>query len=415
MNSNRRLALALGVLVLLALLAFAGRARVAPTAVSPGDALEVMVTSADDLGPGSLREALFIAASASGRASVVIKARKVVLRTALPPLTNPHGVRIWAESPAGEIDAQAMPAGPVFDVAAGNTTLSGLVLSNCQGSAVLLRAAHFHLQSTTLRSCDVGLDVAANAEGVLVEQDHFEDDRIGIRFVVPNHDTTVTGNTFVRSREAGLWAVRGAPDGDATAITVRQNHFTRGRAGVVAGNIGLLVDNNDFVANAPDGALHLLGAGAVVRGNRIGGPADRGLVAENARQATIEGNTFSGFDNYAVTLRSSGDAQLRGNHIEGCGYGIAFVLGETGHPATATDNIIVAPRYHGIDVIGDSPVLRNNQVLQPQALALHVEDLRAADGQTVRSHPVLEGNNFLADSLQPVAAMAPARKGRASE
>jgi hypothetical protein len=45
-------------------------------------------------------------------------------------------------------------------------------------------------------------------------------------------------------------------------------------------------------------------------------------------------------------------------------------------------------------VIGDSPILRRNQVLRAHAYALHVEDFQVPNGQKVLSHPFLDNNSF---------------------
>jgi hypothetical protein len=86
---------------------------------------------------------------------------------------------------------------------------------------------------------------------------------------------------------------------------------------------------------------------------------------------------------------------------------MAFVLGDPHRPSTAADNTIIAPQFNGIDVIGDSPVLRNNQVLQPRAYALHVADFEQPNGAKVLAHPTLENNNFRAAS--PAVAAGEAR------
>jgi hypothetical protein len=402
MNANKRIALAAGTFLLLGVLALLGWSYHSRQAV-PGQAagtLTVNVTSPDDLGPGTLREALFVVAAAKGTANVLIKTRSITLKTALPPLMNLHGVRIIGEPPGVEIDAQALAGAPVFDVTGANTSLEGLVLRNCPAAAILLRAAHFHMLSSTIESCDVGVEVAENASAVLIEHNRFANDRVGVRFSAPNRDTVVAGNTFMQDKVAGVWAVRGdAGARGGGTITVRDNHFNGGRSGVVAGNVAILVERNDF-ANEPDGAVHLVGAGAVIRGNHIGGEAPMGIVAENAREAVIDGNELEHLATYAIMVRSSANALLRANRVHNCGYGIAFVIGDPLRPSTAVENTIIEPKFNGIDVIGDSPILKRNQVLRPHAFALHVVDFQPAGGQNVRAQPFLEGNNFRADVLQ---------------
>jgi hypothetical protein len=80
--------------------------------------------------------------------------------------------------------------------------------------------------------------------------------------------------------------------------------------------------------------------------------------------------------------------------VHNSGYGLAFVLGNSRSPSTAIGNTILEPKFNGIDVIGDSPVLRNNHVVRPRALALKVVDFQPEGGETIRSQPRLEGNNF---------------------
>jgi hypothetical protein len=411
MNTNQRIALATGTFLLLGVLAFLGWSYHSRQA-APGQAagtLTVNVTSPNDLGPGTLREALFIVAAANGQANVLIKTKRIALQTALPPLVNLHGVRIMGEPPGVEIDAQGLAGGPMFDVAGANTSVEDLVLRNCPAAAILVRAAHFHLQSSTIESCDVGVDVAENASDILLEHNRFANDRVGVRFAAPNRDTVVAGNTFTQDKVAGVWAVRGESGARGGTINVRENHFNGARSGVVAGNVGILVERNDF-ANAPDGAVHLIGAGAVIRGNHIGGEAPMGIIAENARDAIIEGNELEHLTAYAIMVRSSANALVRANRVHNCGYGIAFVLGDPLHPGSAVENTIIEPKFNGIDVIGDSPILRRNQVLQPHLFALHVVDYQPPGGENVQARPLLEGNNFRADALQventPVPATA---------
>jgi hypothetical protein len=368
----------------------------------------VSVTSPEDVGPGSLREALYIADSAKGRASVLVKTRRLKLKTALPPLMNPRGMRLVAQPAGAEIDAQALAGGAVLDVVGPNTSIEGVVLRNCPGAAVLLRAAHFHMQASAVESCDVGVEVAVNADDVLIEDNRFANDRIGVRFAAPNHDAAVVGNSFEKAAAAGLWAVRGNPGTPGNAVQVRDNHFTDDHSGVVAGNIAIVVEHNEFAGNAPDAAVHLVGAGAVISDNHIVGPAAMGIVAENAHQALIEGNELNGLSSYALLLRSSASAMVRGNRVSGCASGLAFVLGDPQHPSTAIGNTIADPKLDGIDVIGDSPLLQNNQVLRPHALALRVTDYTQAGGQKVRAQPRLQGNNFRANTLAAVSAAEPA-------
>ena len=397
MRTSVRIAVSVAVLVLLGGLAALGwwyQTRQQRMAGQATGTLAVDVTSAADRGPGTLREALFIVAAANGKAEVRLKVPSIAPETPLPPLVNPHGVRILGQPGSGtQIDAHALGGAPVLDVAGANTSIEGLQVRNCQGSAILLRATQFRLRGSTIAACDVGVDVAENASDVLLERNRFSGDRVGLRFAASNRNSVVIGNTFSDSRDAGVWAVRADPDARGNAITVRENHFSGDRSGVVAANVAVLIERNEFTTDS-ESAIHLLGAGAVVRGNHVTGGPGMGIIADTARESVIDDNEFDHLGAYGVMVRGSASVLVRANRVHNCGYGLAFVLGDPHRPSTATDNTIIAPQFNGIDVIGDSPILRNNQVLQPRAYALHVSDFDQPDGKKVPAHPTLEDNNF---------------------
>lgn len=409
MNAKQQITVAVVTVLLVAVVALLSWSQrgTRPGAGVAGDELSVSVTSPDDMGPGSLREALYIAASAKGPASVRIVTRKLTLKTALPALMNPHGMRLVAQPAGAEIDAQALSGSAVLDVVGPNTSVEGVIVRNCPGAAVLVRAAHFRMHASVVESCDVGVEVAANAADVLLEDNRFTNDNIAVRFAAPNLDAAVVANTFTHAKAAGLWAVRADPGVADNAIRVRDNHFTDNHSGIVAGNIPIIVEHNEFAGNTPDAAVHLVGAGAVIRNNRISGTAAMGIVAEDARAALIEGNQLDGLSSYAIMLRGSASAMVRANRVAGCASGMAFVLGDPGHPSTAIGNTIADPKLDGIDVIGDSPILKDNQVLRPHALALRVTDYAQAGGQSVRARPSLQGNNFRANAIGTVPAAEP--------
>jgi len=409
MRTSARVLVSVAVLLLLGGLAALGwwyQNRQQHAAGHPAGTLTVDVTSAADRGPGTLREALFIVAAASTKADVVLRVKSIAPETPLPPLVNPHGVRILAQQGGAQIDGHALSGGPLLDVAGANTSIEGIELHNCRASAIVLRAAQFRLRASMVEACDVGVDVAENASDVLLERNRFTDNRIGVRFAASTHNAVVIGNTFSNSHDAGLWAVRAEPDARATAITVRENRFDADRSGIVAANVAVLIERNEFGSDAETG-IHLLGAGALVRGNHISGGAGMGIVAENAREAVIDNNELDHLGAYGIMIRGSASILVRANRVHNCGYGMAFVLGDAHRPSTAADNTIIAPQFNGIDVIGDSPILRNNQVLQPRAYALHVTDFEPPDGARVSAHPVLENNNFRANSTAVATGAVP--------
>jgi hypothetical protein len=408
MRATYRSLIGLGIILVLATAALVfrhfGLGHSTP-ALTPSSAT-VNVVSGADRGPGTLREALFVTDAAPGAATITIQVNRIVLETALPPIVNPHGLRVMGPTAGVEVDAQAVSAGsPVFDVDAEHVSLSGLTISHCPGTAILVRAARFSLTSSTIQGCEVGVEVAANAREVGLERNHFDGNRIGIRFTASSRDAVVAENEFSTNRDASLWLVASQPDSGHDVISVHDNQFSADTTSIVVGNVATVIEHNAF-SSAHDAAIHIIGAGAVVRNNRISNGAAAGIVAENARGAVIEANELDHMEGYAILLRGSWDTLVRANRITSCGYGMAFVLGNQQRPSTAVDNAMMDLKYNGIDVIGDSPVLRHNQVAQARVTALHVEDFSPAGGDVVRAQPLLEQNSFQLGSATAAPAAA---------
>ena len=396
MATTRRSIVAVGVFVLLGVLVALGHwyetQRAHPQHATENSIL-VHVTNPGDRGPGTLREALFIVAAATGASTISIEVPKINLETALPALVNGHGVKMSGQASGAQIDAQALNSGAVLDISGPNTSIEGITISHCPAAAILVRAVRFRLSSATIDSCDVGVEVADNASDTLLERNRFLKSRLGVRFGASGHNSVVANNEFTEDKDAGLWAVRSAPDSHDDVIAIHDNKFTEDGAGIVAGNIPVLIERNDFI-NTHEAAVHLVGAGAVIRSNRINGGASMGIVVENARGAVIEDNELEGIAAYGVMVRGSSNALVQANRLHNCGYGLAFVLGDAHGVSTAVDNTIIEPKFNGIDVIGDSPNLRRNQVLRAHAFALHVEDFQPPSGPKVQSQPFLDNNNF---------------------
>lgn len=411
MRSGRRFVVAIGVLIALGIVAGGGwwyqRTHAAPG--PSAQELTAIVSNGNDRGPGSLREALFVAASAKEPATISVQARHIKLETPLPPIATARGINIVAQPPGAEIDAQGL-MGTVLDVVSANTSIEGLTIRNCTGAAILVRADRFRMQSSVVEACEVGVEVAENAAEVLLERNRFTGNRIGVRFAAATRNTSLVKNEFSGDQDTGLWAVRSVPDTGAAVINVRDNRFSDSRTGMVVGNVSVLIERNQVI-NAREAAVHVVGAGATVRGNHITGGASMGVVAENARSVIIENNEIDGLAAYGIMVRGSGNTLVRGNRVHHCGYGMAFVLGTAGEPSTAVENTIMQPKFNGIDVVGDSPILRRNQVLRPRALALHVEDFQPPNGPKVQSRPFLDNNTFGAADAT-VAAGTPPRSAK---
>jgi len=410
-----RLSAAVGLLVALGALVSVSRwyGAALPERSSSATSVELNVTSGDDRGAGSLREALFTADAAPGRARIVLRVTRITVDTPLPPLVNAHGLSIVVAAGGAELDAHGLDKAPVFDVDAAHVSIAGVRIRNCPGTAILVRAGDFQLTGGSIELCDVGIDVAEGVRAVELAHNTFLRNRLGVRFAGASANSRLVANRFSASTDAAVWAVRGnSGPADTAPIDIRDNLFSQDRVGIMAGNIALRLERNVF-GNAREAAVHLLGAGAVVRGNRISGGAGMGIVAENATATSIVDNEIDHVDAYAILVRGSADTLVRNNQLHNCGYGMAFVLGDARRPSTAADNLILAVRYNAIDVIGDSPILRHNRVREARASALHVEDYRPPGAAAVPAHPFLDSND-LGDVTAATATSAARLSGPAS-
>src|SRR5579864_9625806 len=97
MAVKRRSIVAISVFVVLAAVVAAGHwyeTRKTQTTRSSEKSVTVHVTNAGDRGPGTLREALFLVAGATGPTSISIEVPNIKLETALPAFVNSHEVNL---------------------------------------------------------------------------------------------------------------------------------------------------------------------------------------------------------------------------------------------------------------------------------------------------------------------------------
>lgn len=400
---HRAIGAAVAVLGVLALLQYWLVDR-RPAAPQRKAAQEFVVTSSADDGAGSLREAIFAADSAAGRARITLRAETVVLRSSLPPLVNPAGIVIEGAERSTEIDARALAAGPIFDVAAPNSMIRAVIVTNAPEQAILVRADGFRLIDATVRNSDEGLSATDGIRNLVIEKTRFENNRIGVRLASSAPGIIVRSNVFNGHRDAALWAVRADPssDGESRGFTLDANVFENDRMALVLGNTPATIERNEFVKSR-EVALFLIGHGAIVRGNRIRGGGGIGIFADATRGSLIEANEIDHNVALAVLVRSSGGALLNKNRIYDNGYGVAFVLNERGAPNVASDNVLLQQQYDGIIVIGDSPVLRRNLARNNGSAGLRILTFQPLTGPAVASRPFLDGNTLDGNTPNDVA------------
>ena len=402
---QRRNALAFATVALLGVLALV-QDRLAdrrPAAAEDRVAGERVVTSGADRGDGSLREAIFAADTANGRVRILVRTPRIELRSPLPPLVNPSGISIEAGLPEVVVDLAEAGGGAALEVRGGRSQIVGITFANAAGVALQVTAADFRLANGGMAGNAEGLVAGEGSRGLVVERTRFEGNGTGVRIDAVEGAATLRDNRFSRHKEAAVWVVRppDAPTLSGSLVAITGNHFEGDRISVVAGNAPVALERNEFVRSR-EFAVMLLGGGATVRANQLRDGEGIGIVAHDAPRALIEGNDIGRNRALGLLVRNSPGATVRGNRVHGNGYGMAFVLGESGNPVAVVDNAVLSQRYDGIIVIGDSPMVRGNRTLSNGQAGLRVMDVSSRAAARILAAPFLEGNTLSGNLLNEV-------------
>lgn len=357
----------------------------------------LVVTSGQDQGPGSLREAIFAADRAEEPVVIALRADRIVLGTPLPPLVNPKGVVIDATQARTEIDARGLVDGPVLDLSSPGSLVQGLRITGAAGAGVLVRATGVRLRGIEVRDCAEGVSIAAGASDVVLEDSLFESNGSGIKVAAGASGVVVRNSRFARHDQAAVWAVAPTPEtGDG--VLIRDNSFEDDRIAVVLVNKPSRVERNEFW-RAREAAVYVMGSGAVLRQNRTRAGAGSGIFADEARGALIEQNELDDNAGVAIVLRSGGASVVQDNRVSRNGYGIVVVFGEAGQPNLVADNLLLAQTQDALFVLGGSPLLKRNRAMASRAAGLRILDFLPRRGPRVVAEPLLLDNvlrnNFL--------------------
>jgi parallel beta-helix repeat protein len=356
---------------------------------------DIVVTSLADEGPGSLREAIFAAASAPARSRIRLPAGRLTLRTALPPIVNASGVVIEGTPNVTEIDGAAITSGAVLDIDAPNSIVTGVGITNAPGQGLIARRSGLLIRESRFLNSNDALHSVDGVDQLIVERSTFANNRTGVRIDSTRGRVAIRDNRFSGHEGAAVWVVRERPLNEPLAgeVIIARNRFERDRLSLVLANAVLTVENNEFVA-ARDTAVLLLGDGAVVRNNRVRNGTGVGLIADNADGVVIDGNEINHNHAIGLLLRSSSGAIVQGNRLYQNGYGMAFVFGgRSAAPNLGVSNTLLQHTYDGVIVIGASPVLRENRVMNGRLAGVRILDYYTGGGARTPAEPLLQRNH----------------------
>jgi hypothetical protein len=274
--------------------------------------LAVNVTTLDDGGTGSLRDAIDLVNKAGVADTIVFNnlgAGTIALKTALPTLTNPAGTTFSFGGTTTAIILDGVSA-----LAANGLTI-GAGANNVSLNALKLTLTHF----------DNGLKFLGNSTNSLISGLTITDNTNGIVFDGGSlSGTKIVGNTITLNTQSGILAaggVTGLAIGGTTAgsgNTIAYNgdglSFQPGThtGTVVTGNTITGNTNNGVLLGTSGGALSglVIGGSSTAAANTISFNEENGVkVAQGSYSGTvIQGNTITSNGGYGVQLSPSGQS-----------------------------------------------------------------------------------------------------------
>lgn len=367
--------------------------------------LTLVVTSARDAGPGTLRDAIFAADRLSSRCHILIKVPRIVIESALPALINPRGIEIEASGETGTIDAGRQAQGPALEVKSPGSLLTGLHILHAHGYGILVDAPAAELASVTVADSKVGIMLAAGASGAIIRTSILEHDETGLMAEPAVRHVTLASDIFRLNTRAGLWFVAAAsphrgegavdPAAAGPLIRVLDTVFERNATGVVLANEAALLQKDRFIAN--QGAVNMLGGAARIENCEIRGSATDAVSVSSGRSVVLSRNLLVDNTATALIVRDS-DIRIEANTFTRNGVGLVVIGGRGAFTPVVTDNQITQSRGDGIMLVGGALRLTGNRLLENHGAGLRPLDL--VDGrETTKADPRLDRNTFRANTL----------------
>lgn len=395
MKINSRTSLLWGTVGVLGLAAlfipWVSQVRVLSSEMAP--AAEISVTSGEDGGPGSLREAIFAAAKNPEKTRIRITVREITLQTPLPPLVNAKGIEIDGGESHAVIEAKALRDGPVLDVSTPDTHILDLRIQDAPEQAILVRAFGARIKGVALSNCSEGIYLVDGVEDTVIEQSRFANNRTGVHLQPGTSRVIAKNNEFVGQKKASIWAVSPTPRAAHIELKVRGNRFKGDFQSIVLIYSQGEIVNNSF-EDAEDTALYLAGSGSVAKNNRISNGGRFGLSLDSSLGIVIEDNEIDHNAAGGILVQSSNGINIRHNKLYANGYGVAVLFGAKANPNTITDNLLLEQKQDGFYIVGGSPIVRNNTVRESGGAGMRLLTYTKPDGELLTPSPFLAGNDL---------------------
>jgi parallel beta-helix repeat protein len=163
-------------------------------------------------------------------------------------------------------------------------------------------------------------------------------------------------------------------------------------------NLGATIARND-IRGAVENGIYLMQSRSAVRSNRILGGAAGGILADRADNVRIEQNEIDHNASVGILVRSSRNAGVQRNVVYANAYGIASIFGDRGAPNVIAENLVMNHRVDGVFIVGSSPLLRANRLLQNSGAAARVLDFVPWDAPRIASDPRFDANTLTGNTV----------------
>jgi nitrous oxidase accessory protein NosD len=360
---------------------------------------DFVVTSARDAGPGTLREAILAADRLTSRAHIELAVERIAVDSALPALTNAHGVDLDAKPGAGAIDAQYQAKGVVLQISSPGSTVQGIHVVHARGTGVMVNVAGVELSRLSVSDSAVGLLLGATAHGCTVRGASFDNDETAVLAEPGVYDIALTGSTFSGNTHAAFWFVSAgdrAENPQRERVRILDSTFTQNASGVVLANEPTLIQKSHFVGNR-ESAVLLLGGAVRVEDTDISKTGGTAISLTAGRAVELLHNTLEDNAATAIMARDS-DVTIERNALQHNGTGIVSMVTTDGITPVIRDNTITATTGDALEVIGGPAVLERNQVVENKGVALRTLDL-VNGPRRVKAAPRLDANVFKGNAV----------------
>ncbi len=373
---------------------------------------ELIVSSARDAGPDTLRDAILAADRLPSRVRILIRVPRIVLTVALPALINPYGIDLEAAGGDGTIQADGQDSGAVLQINGANSVVRGVHILHAREAGVVVNASDTLLDGLVVQDSKLGILWQAGARRGVLRTAQLLNDETGVLLAPEARDVSIISSVFHGNTRAGVWFIgpQGASaaavktvstgadtqTGDLPRLQVIGSVFDTDQVGVVLANAPTLIRQSRFL-NSVDSAVLVLNGTIRLEESEVRRSGGTAVSINPGSRAVLRSNLFTDNAATAVLARDS-EVLVEHNTLVRNGFGIVAISSDALVAATINDNVITASSADAITLIGGAPLLQRNRLIGNHGAGVRVLDL-IDQGARDRIDPHLTANVMQGNGL----------------